>query len=162
MHTILTFIFLFYSLSAFGRPEFQEKFGSWLAFHEKVSPTLKTCFIASEPIEKNSQDQYRSPPYIIFNKIAQHSYEFMVYSGYRLNDTPVELIIDNTYKFKLGPLEMEAWPFNDITDKEIIKYAPKGKQLVIKAINFRKQQVIDTYSLDGLFRALNFLEETCK
>ena len=86
----------------------------------------------------------------------------MAYSGYKYSPLPVELAIDQVYKFKLAPIEMEAWPFNELTDKEIIKYAPKGKELILKSTNFRKQEVIDKYSLEGLFKALNYIEEACK
>jgi hypothetical protein len=145
-----------------AQPAFQQQFGAWLVFTERLTLNRQICFTVSEPQEKNLPDQYRSPPYIAFTKIEKGTYEFMAYSGYRYNDRPVEVSIDKTYNFKLAPLEMEAWPFNDLTDKEIIKYAPKGRVLTVKSTNFRNQEVLDTYSLEGLFRALNYLEETCK
>ena len=164
---LTTALFMFILLivngvTAFAQPTFKQQFGSWLVFVEHLSLNRQTCFVVSEPIEKNLSDQYRSSPYIAFTKIDKNAYEFMAYSGFKFSETPVEVSIDSAYKFKLAPLEMEAWPLNDLTDKEMIKYAPKGNILTVKSINFNKQEVIDIYSLEGLFRALNFLEEACK
>lgn len=153
---------IFQGIIAQAQPVFQQQFGTWLVFSEKLTLNRQICFIVSEPIEKNMPEQYRSPPYIAFTKITKNTYEFMAYSGYKYLEGSVEVSIDSTYKFKLAPLEMEAWPFNDLTDKEIIKYAPKGKIMTVRSFNSRKQEVIDKYSLEGLFRALNFIEETCK
>jgi len=140
---------------------FKQQFGAWMVFHEKLS-FKEICFAVSEPVAKSTGDQYRSPPYIVFTKIAKNNYEFMAYSGYKYSEVPVKLVIDDFYHFKLSPLEIEAWPYNELSDKEILKYAPKGKFMVVSSINSKKQEIIDKYSLNGLFRALNYIEETCK
>ena len=145
-----------------AQASFKQQFGSWLVFADKTSLGTEICFAVSEPTEKNRPDQYRSPPYIIFTKISKNNYEFMASSGYQYSSPPVELDIDGLYKFKLAPVEMQAWPFNELTDKEIIKYAPKGKEMIIRSFNSRSQEVIDKYTLDGLFKALNHIEEACK
>jgi len=49
----------------------------------------------------------------------------MASSGYQYSSPPVELDIDGLYKFKLAPVEMQAWPFNELTDKETVKSSKK-------------------------------------
>jgi hypothetical protein len=146
---------------AHAQHKMEATFGKWEVYATQES-SPPTCFAVSEPVALNGKFENRSSPYIVFNRVKKFHYEFHSYSGFIYSSENILLSIDNAYNFKLKPIETEGWPYTETLDHEILKYAPKGKKMTLSSKNNKNESVIDEYSLEGLAKALVFMEQFCK
>jgi hypothetical protein len=76
-------------------------------------------------------------------------------------NSKAELDIDGK-KFPLFTNKDSAWAADAATDKAITQALGRGKQAVLKATSARGTNSIDTYSLEGVGKALELIDGTCK
>ena len=162
MPSILVAFFLFVSLIA-SSVSAQVKiatFKDWTVYSTPIEG-VKTCYIASFPVDKTGNYTKRDEPYILVTRVCQDTYEVSTSSGYKYKkNSDVKANIDGKVFTLLTEGEL-AWLETSQQDKSMISSMKAGSTLKIRGTSIKGTYSIDTYSLSGVTAAHKHMQKNC-
>mgnify|MGYP001156740979 FL=1 len=143
-----------------GEPEVQSRFGDWRVL-KYVDDSREHCYIASSPIKQAPTDKEWNPNFFI-KKIDGGSHnEPSLYAGYNFKkDTPVTIKILNS-TFSMSAKDKHAWLITKDEENKLVEAMKKGYQMIIKGTSEFETSTTDHYSLKGVTRSLQELNDIC-
>lgn len=138
------------------------RYGQWIV-HQSAGDDPKICFAASQPQTKEPAGANRSA--IVFYVSAWPKdgikSEISIKLGYPIRpDTPVAVEV-GTDEFQLFAKDDRAYVADATDELKLIEALKKGNAVVVKATSARGTQTTDTYSLQGITRALQEIASAC-
>lgn len=136
--------------------------GNWL-IHQNSGGGPKICFAATQPGTKEPAGANRSKVVMYVSAWPGDGVksEFSVKLGYRIKpDSPISVTVD-TNEFQLFADEDRAYMADAAEEQKLIDAMKKGSKLVVKATSSRGTQTTDTYSLNGLSKAMDAIATAC-
>lgn len=138
------------------------RYGQWIV-HQSAGDDPKICFAASQPQTKEPAGANRSA--IVFYVSAWPKdgikSEVSVKLGYPIRpDSPVAVEVGSD-EFQLFAKDDRAYVADATDELKLIEAMKKGSALVVRATSARGTQTTDTYSLQGITKALQEMTSAC-
>lgn len=138
------------------------RYGQWI-LHQSTGDDPKICFAASQPQTKEPAGANRSA--IVFYVSAWPKdgikSEVSIKLGYPIRpDSPVTVTVGSD-EFQLFAKDDRAYVADPTEELKLIEAMKKGSSLVVKATSARGTDTTDTYSLQGVTRALQEMASAC-
>ncbi|MCC7253105.1 invasion associated locus B family protein [Hyphomicrobium sp.] len=137
-------------------------FGDWIV-HQNAQNDPKICFAASQPKTKEPAGANRSKIVLYVSAWPKDGVksEVSVKLGYRIKpDSPVDVTVGDD-AFQLFADEDRAYVADTTEELKLVEAMKKGTTMVIKATSTRGTLTTDTYSLNGLGKALDAVASAC-
>lgn len=137
-------------------------FGDWVV-HKNTGDGAKVCFAASQPTAKEPVGANRSKIVLYISAWPKEGVksEVSIKLGYPVNpDRPVAATI-GADEFELFADEDRAYVADATAELKLVDAMRKGSTMVVKATSTRGTLTTDTYSLNGLSRALEAVATEC-
>lgn len=138
------------------------RYGQWIV-HQSASNDPQICFAASQPQTKEPAGANRSA--IVFYVSAWPKdgikSEVSIKLGYPIRpDSPVAVTVGSD-EFQLFAKDDRAFVADATDELKLIEAMKKGATLVVSATSTRGTRTTDTYSLQGVTRALQEMASAC-
>ncbi|MSO64313.1 MAG: hypothetical protein EXQ85_00670 [Alphaproteobacteria bacterium] len=146
------------------KPKLIGQFKNWDAFTYREAGK-NVCYVASEPVEWNSQPKgvsRGSIHAIVTSRPATNVRdEVAVYVGYKLKDGSEAIVEIDGQKFTLFTKDEGAWAIDAKTDKAVAEAMARGGSMVVKGTSARGTLTTDRYSLAGFGAARDAANKAC-
>lgn len=136
--------------------------GDWL-IHQNAGDGPKICFAATQPRIKEPAGANRSRVVLYVSAWPKDGVksEVSVKFGYRVNaDKPVTATVDDT-EFKLFADDDRGYVADAAEEAKLVDAMKTSTRMVVKAQSTRGTETTDTYSLNGLGKALDAIASAC-
>ena len=134
-----------------------EKFDDWT-----LSIGSSQCFLVSDPVHMSDNCKKRSSPKLYVKYNGNGINEVSVNSGYSYKGIVMAKFSNKTeFEFEIKSLD-NAWLIDEKTDQIFIERMRTGKNVTISATSMKDTKSDDTYSLKGLTKAYNTMQDKCK
>ena len=157
---IISFIFLF-----FFNLESKElaKFNDWSAFAEGEGKNL-ACMAVSKPKKAEGNYSRRGDVFAIVTHLpGQNKWnEFSIVAGYNYQPNSNPDVTIGDMKFQLFTSGSRAWSFSPSEDEKIVKFLKNSMKMKVVGTSSRGTITSDTYSLVGISKAYQKINEACK
>jgi invasion protein IalB len=137
-------------------------FGDW-AVLRNADDSAKICFAASQPKIKEPAGANRSKIVLYVSAWPKDGVksEVSVKLGYPVRpDSPVDVTVGDA-AFQLFADDDRAYVADSTDELKLVEAMKKGSTMVVKATSTRGTLTTDTYSLNGLGRALDAVATEC-
>lgn len=144
------------------KPESLGQFGRWTAFVHKEGKQ-KVCYIAAPPVKSSGKYKKRDDVFImITHRPADKTRNVVSHvAGYDYDEgVAVVADVDGT-QYVMVPNGDSAWTPNQKTDDALTNSIVKGKTLEITGVSKRGTRTVDTYDLNGSFKAIKAIDKAC-
>lgn len=138
------------------------RFGQWI-LHQNAGEGPKICFAASQPQSKEPAGANRSAIVFYISAWPKDGIksEVSIKLGYPARpDTPVTVTVGSD-EFQLFTKDDRAYVADATDELKLIEAMKKGSSLVVKATSARGTETTDTYSLQGITKALQEMASAC-
>lgn len=124
---------------------------------------FKKCYIASHPIEADSNHNSRQRPQLMITRFQKdRSEEVSIFGGFEYKiGSEIFLMIDKKL-FKMKTSGDTAWALTRFDDIAIIEALLNGAVLRVRSNSSIGTYAIDEYSLKGITRAYARMRDICK
>ena len=137
-------------------------FGDWIV-HRNAGDGPKICFAASQPKIKEPAGANRSKIVLYVSAWPKEGVksEVSVKLGYPVKpDSPVDVTVGDA-AFQLFPDQDRAYVADSTEELKLVEAMKRGSTMVVKATSTRGTLTTDTYSLNGLGKALEAVAAAC-
>lgn len=137
-------------------------FGNWMV-HRNADDGPKICFAASQPTIKEPAGANRSKIVLYVSAWPKEGVksEVSVKLGYPVRpESPVDVTVGEA-AFQLFADEDRAYVADSTEELKLVEAMKKGTTMIVKATSTRGTLTTDTYSLNGLGRALDAVAAEC-
>ncbi len=140
------------------------QFHDWRAF-SAYEDGQKVCFMMSKPTLSEGNYSRRDPVYaFITHRKSDKVYDVVSFiSGYQhMEQTDVNVTIDNQKPFQLFTQKNTAWSRNSDTDRKLVNALRMGRKMTVMGTSHRGTATIDHYSLRGTTQAYKTITRACR
>jgi hypothetical protein len=137
-------------------------YSDWI-LHQSDTPSGKSCFAASNPVQKLPAGANRGRVLLYVSAWPKDGVKSEVSAklGYPINESsPLTATVGNEV-FKLFAKGEHVFVLDQTQELKLIEAMKKGSKLVVNSTSKRGTNTIDTYSLIGLGRALKEMAAAC-
>lgn len=150
-------------------PELIGEHEYWRVYH-LVSDVGEICYIYSEPVSMRPKGVHRGAVlFTITHRGAEVRNEVSMRAGYQFSpeSKPFAAIDGKQFSFYTGVTEGEDrayWAWISAAEEEaaLVEAMKKGKEMIVKGTSRRGTLTTDRYSLLGVTKALQSIDEKCQ
>ncbi len=144
-----------------SQPEQIGEFGDWTAY-KTGEGNDQFCYIVSRPQDASLRDRRGEIFYLVWHRPGTKEWDVVqVDIGYNFKpETDVEVTIGGQ-TWNLFTREGNAWAYEGADDAAIVKAMRAGSRMAVKGVSSRNNPTTDSYSLSGVTRAHNAINEAC-
>lgn len=146
-----------------SKPEQLATFGGWGAY--ATSGKDKTCYALGAPKERSPKAKLKDTSANVFISTRPGEgvkNEVAINLGYPTKDGSAAKAEIDDDAFELITKGANAWVKNPAEEPKFVKALKEGGKLVVKASSSKGTTTTDTYSLEGLSKALERVAQECK
>ncbi len=139
-----------------------EKVDDWTVFvHEGGDG--KVCFASSLPKDTQPKGAKRAPAYFYVTTWQKDGVknEVSVKLGYTLKADSAPTVTVGSDNFEMFPREDKAFIKNPADERKLVQAMLAGSTMVVKATSARGTDTTDQYSLIGISKAVQKVQEAC-
>ena len=146
-----------------AKPDQIGTFGDWGAFatHGKE----KTCYALASPKERQPKAKPKDPSAYVFVSTRPGEgvrNEVAINLGYQTKDGSAASADIDGDVYELVTKGTNAWVKNAAEEPKFVKALKEGGKLTIKASSAKGKTTTDAYSLEGLSKALDRVQQECR
>ncbi|MGB0920224.1 MAG: invasion associated locus B family protein [Alphaproteobacteria bacterium] len=153
---------LLLSFPVWAKPDHLGTYKDWSAFAMRDGGS-KTCFMLSEPKDKNPKNVKRGKVYMFVSHTNSGSRkaEINLQAGYPFAKDSTATAKVGSAKFTLFTENEDAWVQNLKDQPKMIAAMRKGSRLTITGKSRRGTRTVDHYSLSGFTKAYQTISREC-
>lgn len=138
-----------------------EKFGSWGALQVKGS---KVCYALSVPTERKPDHLKRDPGMVFISQKPKESIweEIAIIVGFPVKKGSEITVQVGAVNFSMQTDGTHIWARTADEQKKLIDAMKRGSDMSVTATSLRGNKSTDTYSLQGISKALDKVHQICK
>ena len=147
-----------------NKPEQLGTFGDWDVFAAQAGKD-KTCYALGRPKDRQPKAKLKDVSGYVFisTRPAENvRNEVAINLGYATKDGSAASADIDGDGFELVTKSTNAWVKDTAKEKEFVKALKEGGKLIVKASSAKGTTSKDSYSLEGLAKALDRVQQECK
>ncbi len=145
-----------------AKPEQLASFGDWGAF--ATHGGNRTCYALAAPKERAPKGKVKEPAYVFISTRPAENVknEVAINLGYPTKDSGTAAADIDGDGFELVLKGTNAWIKNPAEEPKFVKALKEGTKLTVKATAAKGFTSTDSYSLEGLSKALDRVQQECR
>ncbi len=147
--------------TAQSEPEQIGEFGDWIAYKTGAGQD-QFCYMVSRPQDASLRDRRGEIFYLVWHRPGTKEWDVVqVDIGYTFKqETDVEVTIGGQ-TWNLFTNNGNAWAYEADDDSQIVRAMRAGARMSVKGTSSRNNPTTDSYSLSGVTKAHNAINQAC-
>ena len=152
-------LFTSFAYSQNSEPNLKSRFGDWRLFNHSIGDE-NYCYISSAPIKQHPTDKQWKPSFFIARFDGEYN-QPSLYADYVFKEDSIVTIKILNSTFMMATDNNRAWLISQDEEEKLVEAMKKGYQMVIQGTSKFDTETTDTYSLKGVTRSIQELDDGC-